>query len=83
MIRDFLEHHTVTEYVIEDGQDATLQCIAYIDIGDYEHAKEIAKAAIRDGNKERFENEGRGFFQWVLHYLRKRKIENFFNNFIK
>jgi len=79
----FLESHTVTEYVIENVQDEILQCIAYVDIGDYGRAKEIAKSAIQDGNKERFENEGRGFFQWLLHYLRKRKREEFFNNLRK
>lgn len=81
VVDDFLASYTVAEYVINNEQDDILQCLAYVDIGDYMHAKEIAKAAIKAGNKEQFENEGRGFFQWLLHYLKKRERENFFNNF--
>lgn len=84
VVGDFLNKHTVAEYAIENAGNIfngdELQCIAYVDMGEYERAKEIAKAAVRNGDGGGFENLGWTFFQWLLHYLRKRKVKNFFSN---
>ncbi len=84
VVGDFLDRHTVAEYAIENAENIfngdTLQRIVLVDMGEYERAKEIAKEAVRNDDDGGFENEGRSFFQWLLHYLRKRKRQNFFSN---
>lgn len=84
VVGDFLDRHTIAEYAIENAENIfngdTLQCIVLVDMGEYERAKEIAKEAVRNDEDGGFENLGRTFFQWLLHYLRKRKVKNFFRN---
>lgn len=66
---EFLSNYNVDDYVVNDekGIDKEiLQCLAYIHMNCSDKAKEIAKNAICVGDKGRFENEDKGFFEWVI-----------------
>lgn len=43
-----------------------LKCLAYIDLEEKTKAELIAKEELTKGNKGRFENNGKGFFEWLL-----------------
>lgn len=66
---NFLNTQDIDEYVINctDGMDINiLKYIAYIHMGKKEEARMIAEKAIHDGDKGRFSNEGKYFFEWAL-----------------
>lgn len=65
----FLLNHEIDEYVInyEKGVDKDiLKCLAYIHMSCRERAIDIAKSALKNGNKGRFENSEKSFFEWLL-----------------
>lgn len=65
---EFLNKFDVDDYVInyEKGIDKEiLQCLAYIHMDCVDKAKDIAQNAILFGDKGRFENQGKGFFEWI------------------
>lgn len=66
---NFLANNEINMYVLnhEEGQDnKILKCLAYLDMKQYAQANEVAKEALRVGDRGRFENEGNGFFEWLL-----------------
>lgn len=66
---NFLNTHDIDEYVINctDGLDINiLKYIAYIHMGKKSEARMIAEKAIHNGDKGRFSNEGKYFFEWAL-----------------
>ncbi len=69
-VMEFRKHHNVNEYVIEHNEipySSTLKCLAYIDLCNPVLAVEVAQAAIKEGDVHGgFENEGKGFFEWIL-----------------
>lgn len=67
----FLENNNVIQYVFSGNKmnDMNiLQCLSYIDLNHLSKAKELAEKQILSGEKGRFENEGKGFFELVLLY---------------
>lgn len=68
-INAFLETNDVAEYIFSDNvkvDEDILKCLSYIDSNLLSKAKELAKKQILSGNKGRFENEGKGFFELVV-----------------
>lgn len=68
---EFLNNYDVDDYIVnnrKETDDEILQCLAYIHMNCIDKAKEIAESAICDGDTGRFENEGKGFFEWLLLY---------------
>lgn len=66
---NFIENNEINTYVLnyENGQDnKILKCLAYMDMQQYEQAYEIARGALEVGDRGNFENEGFGFFEWLL-----------------
>lgn len=66
---NFLSTYDIDEYVINctEGQDINiLKYIAYIHMGKKNEARMIAEKAIHNGDKGRFSNEGKFFFEWAL-----------------
>ncbi|RDY32223.1 hypothetical protein [Lachnotalea glycerini] len=69
VINSFLVDLDINKYVIthEDLQDnMILKCLAYIDADKQSKAVLIAKKELENENKGRFENDGKGFFEWLL-----------------
>ena len=69
VINSFLVEQDINKYVNthEDLQDNTiLKCLAFIDSDEQSKAVLIAKKELKNGNKGRFENDGKGFFEWLL-----------------
>lgn len=67
--RNFMEQYDIDEYVIEyeDGMDKEiLKCLAYIHMNNIEQAVKIAQNSIKDGDRGKYENEGKAFFEWIL-----------------
>ena len=67
--RNFLLNNEIDEYVIncEKGVDKDiLKCLAYIHMGCRESAIDNEKSALKNGNKGRFDNSGKSFFEWLL-----------------
>lgn len=70
-IKSFLEKNNVMQYIFSGDvkiDENILQCLSYIDLGFLPKAKELAEKQILSGDKGRFENEGKGFFQLVVLY---------------
>ncbi len=70
-INYFLERNDVAQYIFSGNvkvDAGILQCLAYIDLDLLSKAKELAKKQILSGDKGRFENEGKGFFELVVLY---------------
>lgn len=70
-IKAFLENNNVVQYVFSENNmidKNILQCLTYIDLDLLSKAKELAEKQILLGDKGRFENEGKGFFELVLLY---------------
>lgn len=68
---EFLSNYDVDDYVINNEKEVDkeiLQCLAYIHRDCIDKAKEIAQSAISMGDKGRFENKGKGFFEWLILY---------------
>lgn len=66
---NFLKTQDIDEYVINcmDGIDINiLKYIAYIHMGKKNEARAIAEKAICDGDRGRFSNEGKYFFEWAI-----------------
>ena len=66
---NFIANNEINIYVLktEDEVDnEILKCLAYLDMKQYEQAYEIAREAIGSGYRGRFENNGKGFFEWLL-----------------
>ena len=70
-VNDFLEKNQVNDFVFAtEGlpRGALLRCLAYLDQKDIASAVEVAQKEIAAGNRRGgFENEGKGFFEWVLY----------------
>lgn len=70
-VNTFLKKYDVVEYILSHDEivDAKiLQCLSYIDLDDVSEAKKIANNQISLGDKGRFVNEDKGFFELVLLY---------------
>lgn len=70
-INVFLEKYDVIEYIFSHNEIVDLnilKCLSYIDLNLICKAKELAKSQILVGEKGRFENKGKGFFELVLLY---------------
>ena len=68
-INSFLETNDVVKHIFSGNVKVDvdiLQCLSYIDSNLLFKAKELAKKQILSGDKGRFENEGKGFFELVL-----------------
>jgi len=68
-INRFLAEQEINKYIItcENIQDnMILKCLAYIDAAEPSKALQIARKELDKGNTGRFENEGKGFFEWLL-----------------
>ena len=66
---DFIERYEIDEYVInnENGVDKELlKCLAYLHMGKKADAMMIAQDSINNGNRGNYENEGKGFWEWLL-----------------
>ena len=71
----FLNETSVNEYVIShEGffDEKILKVLAYIDMEMKDKALELAEKEVSNGNTGRFENEGKGFFEWTCKKLGKR-----------
>lgn len=69
--KSFLKNNSVIQYIFSGNvkNDVNiLQCLSYIDLDFLSKAKELAKKQILSGDKGRFENEGKGFFELVVLY---------------
>lgn len=68
-VKAFLDNNAVGEYVLtKDCPYApVLKCLEYLDRGDIASALEIANSEISVGNTGGFSNEGKTFFEWVVH----------------
>lgn len=69
--KSFIQQNDINEYVflqndLFDGN--ILKCLAYCDVKKVDDAKDIARNMIASGDTGRFENEGKGFFEWMLLY---------------
>lgn len=75
-VNDFLENNQVNNFVFStEGlpHGALLRCLAYLDQKDIASAVEVAQKEIAAGDKDGgFENEGKGFFEWVLYQYSDR-----------
>jgi hypothetical protein len=72
VINSFLVDQEINKYIIthENLHDnMILKCLAYIDADESSKALLIARKELENGNKGRFENEGKGFFEWLLEYI--------------
>lgn len=70
-INAFLEVNDITQYIFSGSvkvDEDILQCLSYIDLNLPSQAMEIAEKQILSGDKGRFENEGKGFFELLLLY---------------
>lgn len=66
---NFLANNDVNLYVLEHENkpyDKIIRCLAYIDMKQYEQAKEIAREAIEAGDIGKYISGGKGFFEWLL-----------------
>lgn len=70
-VNDFLEKNQVSDFIFStEGlpYSPLLQCLEYLDRKDIASAIEVAQKEIAAGNRcGGFENEGKGFFEWVLY----------------
>lgn len=67
---DFLENNNIDDYVIKSNEVMDieiLKCLAYIHMGNVSDAIAYSKNCIDNGEVGRFENEGKRFFEWLLH----------------
>lgn len=85
-VRGFTEKYDVAEYILDNKKPAgffyngeVLKCIVHIDRQEYSYAEEIARKSIENGDHDGgFENRGRGFFDFLLSYIKKgRKKDRF------
>lgn len=70
-IMSFLKMNNIIQYIFSDNvkNDVNiLRCLSYIDLDLPSEAKELAEKQILLGDKGRFENEGKGFFELVVLY---------------
>lgn len=70
-IKSFLEKNNVIQYIFSGNiiiDVNILQCLSYIDLNLLSKAKELAEKQILLGDKGRFENKGKGFFELVVLY---------------
>lgn len=70
-IKSFFEKNDMAQYILSGNLkvDADiLQCLLYIDSDLLSKAKQLAEQKILLGDKGRFINEGKGFFELVLLY---------------
>lgn len=70
-VNNFLNKYNVVQYIFSANEmiDANiLQCLSYMDSNLTTKAKELAEKQILLGDKGRFKNEGKGFFELVLLY---------------
>lgn len=69
----FLKEHQVNDYILSRENfpyAKTLKCLAYLDMNDVASALDIARKEIESGDPAGgFENEGKGFFEWVVFRL--------------
>lgn len=66
---DFILNNEVNNYVFNHAelQDyEILKCLAYLDINDNSKATQVALEMLDSGDNGRFENEGKGFFEWLI-----------------
>lgn len=70
---EFIKKYRLSDYIVTKTDllwGEMLKCIAYIDMGILTEAEKIAKKEVDKGEKGAFINEGKGFYEWVLEYLR-------------
>lgn len=70
-ITTFLEKNDVTQYIFSNNVKIDvniLRCLSYIESGSLLEAKKLAETQIISGDRGRFKNEGKGFFELVLLY---------------
>lgn len=69
-VSEFRANYDVNEYVIEHDDipySSILKCLAYIDLHNPAFAVKVAQASIEAGDVHGgFENEGKGFFEWII-----------------
>lgn len=66
---DFIKNHNIDEYVIKcaEGLDINiLKYLAYIHMDREKDARTVAENALHNGEKGRFSNEGKCFFEWAM-----------------
>ena len=70
-VNDFLRNNKVSDFIFSNENlphGPLWRCLEYIDRKDIASAVEVAKREIAAGDKDGgFENEGKGFFEWVLY----------------
>ena len=70
-INAFLQQNDVAQYIFSGNIKVDveiLQCLSYVDLGLLSKAKEVATKQILLGDRGRFENAGKGFFELVVLY---------------
>ena len=70
-VNDFLKNNQVSDFIFSNKNlphGPLWKCLEYIDRKEIASAIEVAKREIASGDKDGgFENEGKGFFEWVLY----------------
>lgn len=65
----FIKNYNIDEYVINSSEELDiniLKYLAYIHLDRKEDARNVAENALRAGEKGRFSNEGKYFFEWAM-----------------
>ena len=65
----FIEQYHIDEYAINCQGEMyinVLKYLAYVHMNKKSEARRIAEEALRDGDVNNFENEGKTFFEWAL-----------------
>lgn len=65
----FMEQYDIDEYAINCQGEMyinVLKYLAYVHMNKKSEARRIAEEALRDGDVNNFENEGKTFFEWAL-----------------
>lgn len=68
---EFLKSHEIAQYILEHHDlvdNQIMKCLVYAEREEYEKAIAIAQEEINKGDRGRFVNEDKGFFERVLMY---------------
>lgn len=68
--KSFLDSTSVGDYVLTKGSSPyapVLKCLEHLIRNDANAALDIANSAIASGNSGGFSNDGKNFFEWVVH----------------
>ncbi len=70
-VSNFSEKDNIVNYILSSDEIVDiniLKCLSYIELNRLYEAKELARKQIALGNKGRFENNRKGFFELILLY---------------